>query len=94
MDTIPNTNEEFRRLDEVINNKLIESLTDKKLCVNDERLLLSQPTKLIEIGITVFSEISDIEFQNPLLPTVEHTSLIARQELISTWLTTPPIEDE
>ena len=41
---LPNINEELRRLDDAINSKLIPSFTDK-LCGNDERLLLSLPTK-------------------------------------------------
>ena len=41
---LPNINEELRRLDDAINNKLIPSFTGK-LCGNDERLLLSLPTK-------------------------------------------------
>ena len=80
MHTTPNINEELRRLDDVINNKLIPSFIEYKLCGNDERLLLSLPTKLGGMGIPVFSEIANIEFQNSSLLTKEHVSLIARQE--------------
>ena len=80
MHTTPNINEELRRLDDVINNKLIPSFTEKKLCGNDERLLLSLPTKLGGMDIPVFSEIANIEFQNSSLLTKEHVSLIAEQE--------------
>ena len=50
----PNINEELRRLDEAINNKLIPSFTENKFCRNDERLLLSLPTKLGGNGYTCF----------------------------------------
>ena len=54
MRTTPNINEELRRLDDAINNKLIPSFTENKLCRNDERLLLSLPTKLGGNGYTWF----------------------------------------
>ena len=80
MRTTPNINKELRRLDDASNNKLIPSFTENKLCRNNERLLLSLPTKLGGMGIPVFSEITNIEFQNSSLLTKEHVSLIARQE--------------
>ena len=52
--TTPNINEELRRLDDVINNKLIPSFTENNLCRNHERLLLLLPTKLGGMGIPVF----------------------------------------
>ena len=80
MHTTPNINEELRRLDDVINNKPIPSFTESKACRNDEQLLLSLPTKPQRMGIPVFSEFANIEFQNSSLLTKEHVSLIARQE--------------
>ena len=80
MRTTPGIDEELRRLDYVINNKLIPSFTENKLCGNDERHLLSLPTKLGGIGIPIFSEISQTEFQNSSQLTEEHVSLITRQE--------------
>ena len=80
MHTTPNISEELRRLDDAINNKLIPFFTENKLCGNDERLLLSLPTKLGGMGIPVSFEIANIEFQNSSLLTKEHVSLIARQE--------------
>ena len=82
MRTTPNINEELRGLDDAINNKLISFFTENKLCGNDERLLLSLPTKLGGMGIPVFFEIANIEFQNSSLLTKEHVSLIARQETL------------
>ena len=80
MRTTPNINEELRGLDDAINNKLISFFTENKLCGNDERLLLSLPTKLGGMGIPVFVEIANIEFENSSLLTKENVSLIARQE--------------
>ena len=59
MRTTPNISEELRRLDDAINNKLIPFFTENKLCGNDERLLLSLPTKLGGMGIPAFSEIAN-----------------------------------
>ena len=72
--------EELRRLDDVISNKLIPSFTENKLCGNDERHLLLLPTKLGGMGIPIFSEISQAEFQNSSQLTEENVSLITRQE--------------
>ena len=83
MRTAPNINEELRRFDDTINNKLIPSFTENKLCEKDERLLLSLPTKLGGMGewaYLFFSQITSIEFQNPSLLTKKHVSLIAWQE--------------
>ena len=80
MRTAPNINEELRRLDDTINNKLIPSFTEHTLCEKDERLLLSLPNKLggmAEWAYPFFSKITSIEFQNPSLLTKEHVSLIA-----------------
>ena len=54
MRTTPNINEELRRLDDAINNKLTPSFMENKLCGKDRRLLLSLPTKLGGMGISVF----------------------------------------
>ena len=80
MRTTSGIDEELRRLDDVINNKLIPSFTENKLCGNEERHLLSLPTKLGGMRIPIFSEISQTEFQNSSQLTEEHVSLITRQE--------------
>ena len=80
MRTTSGIDEELRRLDDGINNKLIPSFTENKLCGNDERHLLSLLTKLGGMGIPIFSEISQTEFQNSSQLTEEHVSLITRQE--------------
>ena len=77
----PNINGNLSRLDDAINNKLLPSFTENKLCGNDERLLLSLPTKFGGIGIPLFSGIANIECQNSSLLTKENVSLIARQEV-------------
>ena len=80
MGTTSSIDEELRRLNAVINKKLIPSFTENKLCGNDKRHLLSLPTKLGGMGIPIFSEISQTEFQNSSQLTEEHVSLITRQE--------------
>ena len=64
----------------MINNKLIASFTENKFCENDERHLLSLPTKPGGMGIPIFSEISQTESRNSSQLTEEHVSLITRQE--------------
>ena len=80
MRTTPNVNEELRRSDDAMNNKHIPSFSDNKLCGNDERLLLSLPTKLGGMGTSVFPEITEMESQNLPLLTEENISLLALQE--------------
>ena len=67
----------MRSSDDAINKKHTPSFTDNKLCGNDKRILLSLPTKLVDLGIP---EMMDTKFQNSSLLTEEHVSLIARQE--------------
>ena len=70
----------MRSLDDPINNKLIPSFIERKLCWSDEWLLLSLASKLGGMGIPIFPEILEIEFQNSSLLTGEHVSLTAQQE--------------
>ena len=67
----------MRSSDDAINKKHTPSFTDNKLCGNDKRILLSLPTKLVDLGIP---EMMDTKFQNSSLLTEEHVLLIARQE--------------
>ena len=76
MSTTSGIDEELRRLDDAINNKLIPSFTENKLCRNDERHLLSLSTKHGGMRIPIFSEISQTESQNSSQLTEEHVSLI------------------
>lgn len=80
MNRTPKVNEEFRRSDYMINNKLMPSFTHDNLCGNAKPLLLSLPTKLGGMGIPAFYKITEIEFQNSSLLTEEHVSLTARQK--------------
>ena len=63
MRATPNLNEKLRRLDDAVNNKLISFFTESKLCGNDERLIISLPTKLEGMCIPVFSKIANIEIK-------------------------------
>ena len=70
MRTKPNINKEFRRLDDMINNKHIPSFTDNELCRNDEGLLISLPSKLGGMD-TSFSQNLGNRIQNSSLITKE-----------------------
>ena len=58
-----NINEELRRLDDAINNKLIPFVTGNKFYGNDKWILLSLLTKLRGMRITAFTEASDMNFK-------------------------------
>ena len=67
-------------LDGAINIKLLPSFKYTKVCGKDEGLLLLLTTELGRMGITAFSEIAEIEFQNSSLLTKEHISTMAQPE--------------
>ena len=58
-----NINEELRRLDDAINNKLIPFVTGNKFYGNGKWLLLSLLTKLRGMRIPAFTEASDMNFK-------------------------------
>ena len=80
MRTTLSINEELKRLDGAINIKLLPSFKYNKVCGKDEGLLLLLTTELGRMGITAFSEIAEIEFQNSSLLTKEHISTMAQPE--------------
>ena len=62
--TIPNISEIVKPVDEVVNNKLIPAITDRAAISDEDRRLISLPVKMGGLGIPIFSENSDIEYQN------------------------------
>ena len=80
MRTIPNINHLMSRIDEIILNKFIPAITDGIIINQSERKLLSLPAKLGGLGLPIFSETSDMEYENSMLVTEHLTNKIVQQE--------------
>ena len=79
MRTISGAEYQLRRLDEVIKTDFIPAITDGIICNEAERKLLSLPPKLGGLGIPIFSEISDFEFENSVKLTENLCAKIVQQ---------------
>ena len=77
--TIPNISSLLKPLDEKVNSELIPAITEGHHCNHRERTLLSLPVRLGGMGLPIFSEICDIEFQNSMLATEQLRSRIKSQ---------------
>ena len=62
--TIPEINELLRPLEDIMRNEFIPAITGGIVCSNDERKLLSLPPRLGGMGLTVFSDECDLEYNN------------------------------
>ena len=77
--TIPNISQNLERLDEKVLKEFIPAITEGHHCSPHERSLLSLPVRMGGMGIPIFSEISDIEFNNSVKVTSQLTENINRQ---------------
>ena len=64
MRTIPNISHQLKKTDELILTKFIPAITGGIYVNPDERYLLSLPAKYGGLGLSIFSELAGIEFQN------------------------------
>ena len=62
--TIPNISDIIKPLDDLVNSEFIPAITEGHKCNRLERTLLSLPVKLGGMGIPIFSDLCDIEFNN------------------------------
>ena len=62
MRTIPDISDHLNQLDELITSKFIPAVTGGINCSDIERKLLSLHSKLRELGIPIFAEISNQEY--------------------------------
>ena len=67
MRTIPDISDQLNQLDEVITSEFIPAITGGKHCSNIERKLLSLPSKLGALGIPIFAETSNEEYEYSLM---------------------------
>ena len=66
-------------LEEVIRFKFIPSISGGHICSNDERVMVSLPTKFGGLGIPLFHENAGTEFENSRKLTSSLTDLIENQ---------------
>ena len=64
MRTIPNMADLLRPIDEIVNKKFLPAITEQSAISESTRKLLSLPVKLGGLGIPIFSEICEFEFNN------------------------------
>ena len=62
--TIPNLSAILKPLDDVLDNEFIPAITEGHQCSDEERKLLSLPARLGGLGLPIFSELCDREYQN------------------------------
>ena len=80
MRTIPNLEEVLAPIDEIINNSFIPSITEGHVLSTKDRKLLSLPVKLGGMGIPIFTEICQTEYENSLKATKLLRPKIVAQE--------------
>ena len=69
MRTIPNLEEVLKPLDDVIDKSFIPAITEGHVLSSDDRKLLSLPVRLGGMGIPIFAEICQREYDNSLKAT-------------------------
>ena len=80
MRTIPNISGHLKQLDEVITIEFIPAITSGINCSAIERKLTSLPPKLDGMGIPIFSDIADREYEFSQMLSNDLTSKIINQE--------------
>ena len=80
MRTIPNISSHLKRLDEVITTEFIPATAGGIICSGIERKLVSLPPKLGGMGIPIFSNISDREYEFSQMLSNDLTSKIINQD--------------
>jgi len=82
MRTIPNISEIIRPIDDIVTQEFIPAITGGIICSQHIRKLLSLPAKLGGLGLPIFSDIADIEYQNSMNVTRQLKENIINQERI------------
>ena len=81
MRTIPNISHLLEKIDALILTKFIPAITGGIYVNPDERSLLSLPAKYGGLGLPIFSELADIEFQNSQVMSENYeTKLLSKNE--------------
>ena len=82
MRTIPNLEEVLKPLDDIIDNSFIPAITEGRVLSADDRKLLSLPVRLGGMGIPIFTNICQQEYENSLKATQLLRPKIVAQEQI------------
>ena len=80
MRTLPNIKEQLVKLDKAINESLLAALFKGRKLTDNERMLVSLPTRLGGLGIRIPSEISRNQYENSVLITRQLTEHIILQK--------------
>ena len=78
--TIPNLTQVLKPLDDIIDQKFIPAITEGHYCSELERQLLALPVRLGGLGIPIFAELSEREYENSRKATQELRTKILTQE--------------
>ena len=62
--TIPNIEDQPKKIDEVVQHKLIPGITGGHIINNAERAMLSSPTHLESLGLNIFGETAENEYKD------------------------------
>ena len=81
MRTISDISDQLNQLDEVITSEFIPATTGGTYCSNIERKLLSLPSKFRGLGIPIFAEISNQEYEYSLMLSKDISTRIMKQEI-------------
>lgn len=81
MRTIPDISDHLKQLDEIITYEFIPAITGGIHCSNIERKLLSLPSKLGGLGIPIFAEVSNQEYEYSKMISDDLSARIIRQEV-------------
>ena len=81
MRTIPHISDQLNQLDEIITSEFIPPITGGRHRSNIKRKLLSLPSKLGRLGIPIFAEISNQEYEYSLMLSKDLSTRIMKQEI-------------
>ena len=79
--TIPDISYLLLLLEDTIRYKFIPAITGGQICSDNERILLSLPTRFGGLNIPLFHELSKIEYENSRKITKGLTTLITKQDV-------------
>ena len=60
--TIPNIEDQIKKIDEIVRHKLIPAIIGGHIINDAERVILSLPTRLRDLGLKIFAEAAENEY--------------------------------
>ena len=79
--TIPDISNLLLPIEDIIQNRFIPAITGGRICSEEERKILSLPTRYGGLVIPIFHEQAEVEYNNSRRITTELTSLIIAQQM-------------